>query len=87
MYINLNQNGSDFEELKSEDFSIASKSDYMDNTNNKYIKIHKGEMKTANHIACRIAKHSEAFIPTVRILIDIKEDNTFEYLKEKITEQ
>ena len=83
----MNRNGEDYEELKSEDFSIASKSDYMDNEHNKFIKIHQGEMKTANHIAWRIAKNTEAYIPSVRLLIDVKEENTFEYLKEKIVDQ
>ena len=59
----------------------------MDIDKNKFIKISNEGVKAASHIQCLIAKDSEAYISNVRLLIDVKEDDTFEYIKERIVDQ
>ena len=88
MYINIQKDGEDsYEALRDSEYSFENKSEYLDEGKDKFIKISQDGVKTANHVLWRIAKNSDAFIPSVRLLIDVKWNDTFEYIKEIIVDQ
>lgn len=87
MYVKYDGN---FEEgnisLISRNFSIEEKSEDS-KEEPRFMKITNHGVKQANHIICRVAEGTEAAKNNMRILIDIKDNTTVEYLKDRIVDR